>query len=166
MSHRFQSFSWLSSLSIVLKVSTAFSIVKLMIGLVLVVVGAGLFVIFTGSINAAQLNGAPIGVGSFSDTEWCLIVLGVDLVFLSVAFGGVKLAGLGWRVFGLIVLLAGAAILSIGIWNHVYGPPLDKGPVNDDRFPVPSELNIVVYVLAGLCLLGGLLLTMLRRVKE
>ena len=78
----------------------------------------------------------------------------------------VKLAGLGWRVFGLIVLLAGAAILSIGIWNHVYGPPLDKGTVNDDRFPVPSELNIVVYVVAGLCLLGGLILIMLRRVKE
>jgi len=145
--------------------STGFRVVRVLIGVVLIVFGAGLFVIFTGSINAATSNGPPIGIMAWDDAGWSIFVLALDLVFLSVIVCGVKLADLSWRVFGVIVLVAGAAILSMGIWNYVDGPLLDINSArNDDRFPVASELNILVYVLGGLCLLGGCMLTTRTRV--
>ena len=140
-----------------------FRILKLVAGLFLVVIGGILFVIFTSSLNAAEPDGAPIGVGG--PLAFALMV-GLDLVFLIAAFGGIKLAGLRSSTVGLIAMAAGASILIIGIWNHTQGPSLDIGPVLDDRIPVAPELNIAVYVVAGLCLVGGLLLTTLRRLRN
>ena len=137
---------------------------KRLAGLALVVVGGILFVIFTSSLNAAQSDGAPIGVG---ESIASFIVLAFDLVFLGIAIGGMKLAGMKRRTVGLIAVAAGAAIAIIGGWNHVDGPPLDKvGPVSDDRIPVSAELNVVVYMVAGLCLTVGSLLTTLGRTKK
>ncbi|HSE16370.1 MAG TPA: hypothetical protein VLB46_04930 [Pyrinomonadaceae bacterium] len=134
---------------------------KRLVGLVLAVIGGALFVIFTSSLNAAQTDGAPIGVGALT-IDFIIVVL--DFVFLGVAIGGMKLAGLRRRTVGLIALATGAAILIIGVRHHIEGPSLDKiGPVSDDRIPVSPELNIVVYAVAGLCLAAGLLLTILGR---
>jgi len=95
-----------------------------------------------------------------------LVILGFDLVFIGVALGGVKIAGLSWRVFGSILVVAGAAVLTLGIWHYMNGPPVDyDSERSDDRFPAPVELNFVVYVVGGLCLSAGLLLT-LREEQE
>src|SRR5688572_27540 len=128
---------------------------KRLVGLILVGFGVIFFVIFTSSLNAAERDGAPIGVGGSLDT-----IIGVlGLIFLGVAVGGMKLADLRRPISGLIVLTAGAAIAIIGTWNYFDGPSLDLGPVSDDRIPVSTELNIFVYVVAALCLTAGLFLT-------
>ena len=133
-------------------------------GLVLIVVAGIFFVIFTSSLNVAESAGAPIGVGG-SITSFLIVAL--DFVSLGIAVGGMKLAGLRRRTVGLISLAVGAAIAIIGVWNHLTGPSLDKtGLVSDDRIPVSPELNVVVYLVAGLCLTAGLLLTMLARTKK
>jgi hypothetical protein len=142
---------------------------KRVVGLALVLIGVSLFVIFTGSLNAAQSDGAPIGIMSFSDRELSLIVLALDLLFLGVVFAGIKFGRLKLATVAVIAMVAGAVVLIIGIWNHVEGPPLDKvGPPYDDRIPVSSELNISVYVLAGLSLGLGALLGIIgkSRVKD
>ena len=136
---------------------------KVLAGLGLVVIGGSLFVIFTSSLNASQPDGAPIGVGEFLGF---VLVVGMDLVFLIAALSGMKLAGLKRSTVGLLAIGAGASILLIGIWNQMHGPSLDKGPLSDNRIPVPPELNIAVYVVAGLCLAGGLMLTMRRRLRN
>jgi hypothetical protein len=137
---------------------------KRLVGLVLVGFGVIFFVIFISSLNAAERDGAPIGIGGPIET---IIIVILGLVFLGVAVGGMKLADLRQRTGGLIALAAGAAIAIIGIWHHFDGPSLDKvGPVSDDRIPVSPELNIVVYVVAGLYLTAGLLLTMLGKTKK
>ena len=136
---------------------------KRLAGLVLVGFGVVLFVLFIGSLNAAGSDGAPIGVGGPIVTIM-IVVLG--LVFLGVAVGGMKLADLRRRTSGMIVLAAGAAIAIIATWNYLNGPSLDLGPVSDDRIPVEPELNVLVYVVAGLCLTAGLLLTMFGKTKR
>jgi hypothetical protein len=137
---------------------------KRLAGLALVVDGGIFFVIFTSSLNVAQSDGAPIGVGGLIASS---ILVALDFVVLGIAVGGMKLAGLRRRTVGLIALAVGAAIAIIGGWNHIDGPSLDKvGPVSDDRIPVSPELNVVVYLVAGLCLTAGLLLTTLGRTKK
>jgi len=66
----------------------------------------------------------------------------------------------GWRILGLILIVTGIGVLSIGIWNHVTGPPLDYDPLRSDpnKIPVPQIQNVIVYVWAGVTILGGLLL--------
>jgi hypothetical protein len=91
------------------------------------------------------------------------VVLVLDVVFLNLILGGVKLAGFGRRIFGLIIIVAGLCALSIGIWHHVTGPPLDYDSTRPEsnELPVPPELNVIVYFWSGLTILGGLLLTIL-----
>lgn len=135
-----------------------------LVGLALVGFGGIFFVIFTSSLNAAERNGAPIGVGGAINS---VIIVILDLVFLAIAVGGMKIAGLRRHTGGLIALAVGAAIAVVGVWNYVDGPPLDKiGSVSDDRIPVSPELNVVVYVVAGLFLTAGLLLTLLGKSKK
>ena len=136
---------------------------KRLAGLVLVGFGVVFFVLFISSLNAAGSDGAPIGVGGPIVT---IMIVMLGLVFLGVAVGGMKLAELRRRTSGLIVLVAGAVIAIIATWNYLDGPSLDLGPVSDDRIPVSPELNIFVYVVAGLCLTAGLLLIMLRKNKN
>ena len=83
------------------------------------------------------------------------------LVFVNIILGGVKLAGFGRRIFGLILIVVGTGILSLGIWNHVTGPPLDYDSTlpESNQMHVPFELNVVVYIWAGVTILVGLLLT-------
>lgn len=133
---------------------------KRLAGLVLVGFGVIFFVLFISSLNAAGSDGAPIGVGGPIVTIM-IVILG--LVFLGVAVGGMKLADLRRRTSGMIVLAAGAAIAIIATWNYIDGPSLEFGPVTDDRIPVEPELNIFVYVVAGVCLTVGSLLTTLGR---
>lgn len=138
-------------------------------GICVSVIGLSLVVLFTSSINAAQSAGGPIGFMSPSPREWCYIVLALDLIFMAVAIGGIKLAGLRRSTVGLLAIAVGVSVLAFGIWNHVNGPPVDLpvGPiVNDGRMPVSSEENIVVYVMAGLCLAGGLLLLTVGKFKR
>ena len=130
-------------------------------GVFLIVVGAGLFVICTSAINEPQSMGSPMDFGPFAIFTYWPVVLILDVVFLSLVLGGVKLLGFGLRTFGLIVLAAGIGILALGISNHVYGPPLDYDSTRSepDKLPVPPELNTVVYLCAGLTILGGVWLT-------
>ena len=143
-----------------------FRVLKVMAGLVLIIVGAGLFVLFTSSINVPQSMGSPMETGS--PLQWWPVILVLDVIFLSLVYGGVKLAGFGWRVFGVIILVAGIGILSLGIWNHVTGPPLDYDSSRSDpnKVPVPSEMNVIVYFWAGLTILGGLFSIGVLRSKE
>jgi hypothetical protein len=141
--------------------SPAFRLVKLIAGLVLIMIAGGLFVIFTGSINVAEKMGGPPMAGVFTVVYWC-IVLVLDLVFLGLILGGVKLAGFSWSVFGWIIIVVGLGVMCLGIWNHLDGPPPDYDSTrSDDRMPVPPVVNAVVYIWAGLTILGGLLLTAL-----
>jgi hypothetical protein len=136
---------------------------KRLVGLVLIGIGVIFFVIFISSINEAEPDGAPIGVGG---PILPFIIVSLSLVSLGVAVGGMKLADLRRRTSGLIVLATGAAIAIMGTWNYFDGPPLDLGPVSDDRIPVSPELNIVVYAVAALCLAAGLLLTMFGKTMK
>src|SRR5688500_13332746 len=103
---------------------------KRLVGLALVGFGVIFFVIFISSLNAAERDGAPIGTGGPIET---IIIVNLGLLFLGMAVGGMKLAGLRRRTGGLIVLATGAAIAIIGTWNYLDGPSLDLGPVSDDR---------------------------------
>jgi hypothetical protein len=80
---------------------------------------------------------------------------------VSLVFGGVKLAGFSRRIFGLILVVAGLGILSLGIWNHVTGPPVDYDSSLPERtsLAVPPELNLIVYFWSSVTIVGGLLLT-------
>ena len=142
-------------------VSLAFRLLELVAGLVLIVFGAGLFVILTSAINEPVSMGGPMNFGPFGILTYWPVALVLDAVFLSLVYGGVTLAGFGRRIFGLILILSGIGILSIGIWNHVTGPPLDydSSLPETNKMPVPLELNLIVYFWAGITLLGGLLLT-------
>ena len=148
-------------------VSLAFRLLELTVGLILIIFGAGLFVILTGAINEPVSMGGPMNFGAFGIFTYWPVALVLDLIFLSLVFGGVKLAGFGRRVFGLILILAAIGILSIGIRNHVTGPPLDydSSLPETNKAHVPLELNLIVYFWAGLSLLGGLLLIVLARKK-
>ena len=148
--------------------SPALRVLKLIGGLVLIVLGGGLFVLFTGSINVAQNMGGPM-VGIFSDLHWCIVILVFDFVFLGFILGGVKLAGFSWSVFGWIIIVIGLGVLCHGIWNHLDGPPVDYDSTrSDDRMPVPPAVNAIVYIWAGFTILAGLLLAALssRRVAR
>jgi hypothetical protein len=141
--------------------SPAFRLLKVSAGLVLIVLGAGLVVLFTGSINQAKSMRPAMAV-DFT-IQWCFAVLVLDLIFMSLIFGGVKLAGFGRAVFGLIIIVAGIGILTMGIWNEFDGPPIDYDSTrsDDNRMPVEPELTGIVYIWSGVTVLGGLLLTAL-----
>jgi hypothetical protein len=143
--------------------SLVFRLLRITVGLVLIVVGAGLFVILTSRINYAHSMGSPMDFRPLAIFTYWPVVLILDLVFLSLIFGGVKLAGFSRKIFGLILLVAGIGILSLGIWNHVTGPPVDYDSdlPESNKMPVPFELNVIVYFWSGLTILGGLLLTLL-----
>ena len=137
----------------------AFRVLKLLGGLVLIVVGVGLFVLFTAAINKARSMGPPMNIAPFSRWQ---VVLVLDLVFLSLVFGGVRLARFGWSVFGWIIVVTGIGVLGVGIWNHIDGPPIDYDSTrSDNRMYVAPALNGIVYVWAGLTMLGGLFLAAL-----
>lgn len=142
-------------------VSLAFRVLKVLGGSLLIVIGAGLFVLFTSAINKAQSMGSALDFAPLAIFTYWPVVLVLDVIFLSLILGGVKLAGFGWRNFGLIILVAGMGILSLGILHHVNGPPLDYDSTRSDsnKLPVPPELNIIVYFWAGLTVLGGVWLT-------
>jgi hypothetical protein len=142
-------------------VSLALRLLKLIAGLPLIVIGAGLFVILTSAINEPPSMGGPMNFGTFGIFAYWPVVLVLDVVFVSLVYGGVKVAGLGWRTFGIIIVVAGIGILSRGIWNHVTGPPLDydSSLPETNKAYVPLELNLIVYFWAGVTILGGLLLT-------
>lgn len=143
----------------------AFRGLKLIAGLVLIIIGGGLFVLCTGSINVAHKIGGPMD-GIFSEFHWSIVIAVLDVVFLSLVVGGVKLAGLGWSVFGWIIIVAGLGVLCHGIWNHLDGPPVDYDSTrSDDRMPVPPVVNAIVYIWAGLTILAGLLLVVLTSWK-
>jgi len=129
--------------------------------LLLIVIGAVLFVLFTGGINEAQSLGGPMNFGFTDIFSYWPVVLVLDVVFVSLVLGGVKLAGFGWRVFGLIILLAGLGVLTLGIRHHVTGPPVDYDSSLPERtrLAVPPELNLIVYFWSGVTLLAGLWLT-------
>jgi hypothetical protein len=141
--------------------SLVFRVLKLAVGLVLIVVGAGLFVIFTSSINYAHPMGGPMNFHPLALLTLWPVVLVLDLVFVSLVFGGVKLAGFSRRIFGLILVVAGLGILSLGIWNHVTGPPVDYDSSLPERtrMAVKPELNHIVYFWSSVTILVGLLLT-------
>lgn len=135
-----------------------FRLLKLMGGLVLIVLGAGLFVLFTGELNVARSNGSPMNMGYLF--EWWPVMLVLDLIFLSLILGGVKLAGFSWSVFGWIIIVIGIGVLCRGIWNQIDGPPIDYDSTStDERFPASPEQHAIVYIWAGVTMLGGLLLT-------
>jgi hypothetical protein len=138
-------------------------LLKLIAGLVLIVIGAGLSVLFTAAINEPRSFGPPMNFSPFAIFTYWPVVFVLDVVFLSLVYGGVKLAGFGLRIFGLILIVAGISILILGIWNHVTGPPLDYDSTlpETNKMHVPFELNLIVYFWAGLTSLGGLLLTVL-----
>ena len=142
-------------------VSMAVRLLKVITGLILIVAGAGPFVILTSAINEPVSMGGPMNFGVFGIFAYWPVALVLDVIFLSLVYGGVKLAGFGGRVFGLILLVTGIAILSIGIWNHVTGPPLDydSSLPETNKAHVEFELNLIVYFWASLTILGGLLLT-------
>ena len=144
-------------------VSLGFRLIKLIAGIVLIIIGAGLFMILTSAINEAQSMGGPMNLHPLAILGYWPGVLFLDAVFLSLVFGGVKLAGFSRRIFGLILILAGIGTLSLGIRNHINGPPLDYDStrIEDNKMHVPSELNIIVYFWSGLTILGGVLLATL-----
>src|SRR6185369_2815123 len=145
--------------------SLAFRLLRLLAGFLLIVIGASLFVIFTGGINEALSMGGPMNFGFTDMFFYWPVVLFLDVVFVSLILGGVKLAGFGWRIFGLIILVAGLAILTLGIWHHVTGPPVDYDSSLPERtkLPVPPELNLIVYFWSGVTLLAGFWLTVFPR---
>ena len=142
-------------------VSIAFRLLKLVPGLIFIVFGAGLFVILTSTINEPHSMGGPMDFAPLGIFSYWPVVLVLDVVFLSLVYGGVRVAGFGWRIFGLILLVAGIGILSIGIRNHVTGPPLDydSSLPETNKMHVPLELNLIVYFWAGVTIVGGLLLS-------
>ena len=145
-------------------VSPEFRVVRLIAGLILIIIGAGLFLMLTSSINVAGYYGSPMSFGFFSSyTQYFLVILVLDLLFLSLILGGVKLAGFGWTVFAWIIVVLGIGVLCLGIWNHIDGPPIDYDSSRSDerRMPVQPELNGAVYIWAGLTMLVGLLLVAL-----
>ena len=141
--------------------SLALRLLKLIAGLPLIVIGAGFFVILTTAINEPVSMGGPMNFGTFGPLAYWPVTLILNVIFVSLVYGGVKLAGFGWRIFGLIILAAGIGILSFGIENHVTGPPLDfdSSLPETNKAYVPIELNLIVYFWAGVTILGGLLLT-------
>ena len=140
--------------------ATAFRLLKLIAGLVLIVIGGGLFVFVSTSINEARSMGGPMNMG-FLWELWPINLI-LDLIFLSLVLGGVKLAGFGWRVFGWIIVVIGIGVLCLGIWHHMDGPPIDYDSTRtDNRMPVQPKLNGIVYLWGGVTILAGLLLTVL-----
>lgn len=102
----------------------------------------------------------------YGSMAWLIAILILDLIFLGVVFGGVKLAGYGRRVFGLIVLVSGLAILTLGIWHQIDQPPIDLDSDHpDERFRAHPILHGIVFICGGVCLLAGLLLTHWSRSK-
>ena len=142
-------------------VALAFRLLRVLAGLSLILIGTGLFVIFTGGINEALSMGGPMNFGFTEMFFYWPVVLFLDVIFVSLILGGVKLAGFAWRIFGLIILVAGLGILILGIWHHVTGPPVDYDSSLPERtkLAVPPELNLIVYFWSGVTLLAGLWLT-------
>ena len=141
--------------------SLAFRLLRVLGGSLLILIGAGLFVLFTGGINEAQSMGGPMNIGFTDKFFYWPVVLVLDVVFVSLVLGGAKLAGFGWRILGLIILVAGLGTLALGIWHHVTGPPVDYDSSLPERtkLAVPPELNLIVYFWSGVTLLAGLWLT-------
>ena len=135
-----------------------FRVLKLIAGLVLIIIGGGLFVICTGSINVAKNIDGPMD-GFFSEFHLSIVIAVLDVVFLGLVLGGVKLAGFSWSVFGWLIIVVGLGVLGHGIWNHLDGPPVDYDSTRtDNRMPAPPVVNAIVYIWAGLTILAGLLL--------
>jgi hypothetical protein len=112
------------------------------------------FVLFTGSINAPQKMGGPMNM-SASSSEWCLIVLFIDAVLVLIALIGSKMLEVTHRISGGISVVIGVSVLMLAVHNHLNAPPAD-GINNGLEMPVPSWLNVVVYLVAAFCVMGGL----------
>jgi hypothetical protein len=114
--------------------------------------GASLFfVLFTASINAPESSAGPMSMS----IQWWLVVFFIDVILVLVGLLGCKLVGLKQGMAGGLSVLIGISILILGLVNQRNAPQLDV--INNGRLmPVPYALNIVVYVLAVLFLMGGL----------
>lgn len=135
--------------------------VKLMGGLVLIVLGAGLFVLFTSSINVAQSMGSAMAMGS--PLQWRSVILGSRPRFPEPRSWWGKTRAVRLERLWVDIIVAGIGVLFLGIWNQIDGPPLTTIQTRSDerRFPVPPALNGVVCVWASVTMLGGLLLVVL-----
>ena len=138
-------------------------VVKMAAGLVLIVVGVGLFVIITAEVNAAQSLGPAMDLGVSRIFTYWPVLLVLDVIFLSLVLGGVKLAGFRGTVFGWIVVVTGIGVLCLGLWHQVTGPPedYDSDRSNPNEYPAPPAMHAIVYIWAGVTLLLGLLLVAL-----
>jgi hypothetical protein len=128
-------------------------VIKRLSGGLVLAIAAFLLIVFTASINVAQSMGGPMNM-SPSPEEWFYIVLVLDVLFLLVAFGGIKLLGLGNRIIGMLSILIGMIVLVLGAKNHVNAPLLE-GFNDTNKMPVPPFLHYVVYGFVGACLVSG-----------
>lgn len=138
--------------------SSVFRILRRLVGWSLILLGSALTMIFTSSFNVAESPGPPMAVGWIPANPLAILIL--ELIFMCVILGGVKLCGFGWSVFGSIVIVAGVGSLCLGVWHQIDGPPLDYDSTSTDtRMPLTPSQNGIVYLSAGLITLSGLLLT-------
>lgn len=127
------------------------------------IIASLLFVLFTGSINAAQPLGGAMNM-SPSETEWCYIVMAIDVVLVVVALAGAKLLGLTQRALGGSSILVGALVLFLGIYNQSRAPQLDT--ISDQgEMPVAASMSAIVYLVAISCITAGILM-ILRSARQ
>jgi hypothetical protein len=140
---------------------------KKLLGASLLFVALILFIIFTGSLNEAQSMGGPMNFMSPSPSDWSLIVVIADVLFILTAIAGLKLLSIkrrtSWWLVGWLLAIAGMAILILGVANHISGPVLDQIQNDPGKMPVDLGFHIAVYVIAAVCLIASLVFQLKSR---
>jgi hypothetical protein len=128
---------------------------KRLLGASLLLVSMFLFITFTGSVNEAQGMGGPISFMLPSPSLWTLIVGIADVLFILMTVAGLKLLNItrrtSWWLSGWLLAIVGAAILILGMINHINAPVLDE--IQDDPVKMQVDLgfHIAVYVTVATC---------------
>jgi hypothetical protein len=107
--------------------------------------------------------GGPMNM-SPSVLQWFLLVVFIDVVLLFIATVATRLLDLSHKVTGGLLLLTGLSVLALGVSNQMNSPHVDdinKGSL----MPVAPELNILVYLISGVCVIAGVV-TLFRHFRR
>jgi hypothetical protein len=135
-------------------------ILKKIIGALLLLFGSFFFVTLTGDISSDIRIAGPMNM--WPPPYWVYLVL--DVLFVSVAFIGIKLLGLSRSGLGYLLAAVGVVLFAKVVLNHI-NASATEGATDGRYISAPVESYMIVYLVAALSISTGIYL-IIRNVRS